>query len=74
MTVASLHSADSDNPFRPCTAGGHHNVTGLNLKGKREACSNSAGFHQVFIRCHQDDNIEFLRQCDRDDNEKISGT
>ena len=46
--------------YRPCTAGGHHNVTSLNLKGDRDPCSKN-GFREVFIRCNGDEVVEFIR-------------
>ena len=48
--------------YRPCTAGGHHNVTSLNLKGDRDPCSKN-GFREVFIRCNGDEVVEFIRVC-----------
>jgi hypothetical protein len=52
-------------PFRPCTADGHHNVTGLNLAGVTDACTadNNFGFREIFIRCHEDETIEVIRDC-----------
>ena len=46
--------------YRPCTAGGHHNVTSLNLKGDRDPCSKT-GFREVIIRCNGDEVVEFIR-------------
>ena len=46
--------------YRPCTAGGHHNVTSLNLKGDRDPCSKN-GFREVIIRCNGDEVVEFIR-------------
>lgn len=46
--------------YRPCTAGGHHNVTSLNLKGESDPCS-KGGFREVVIRCNGDEVVEFIR-------------
>lgn len=55
--------------YRPCTAGGHHNVTSLNLKGDRDPCSKT-GFREVIIRCNGDEVVEFIRDCDENDKPK----
>ena len=46
--------------YRPCTAGGHHNVTSLNLNTIDDPCSKE-GFREVIIRCNGDEVIEFIR-------------
>lgn len=56
--------AGAEIPIRSCTAGGHHNVTELSLKGNSDTCGSPGGFQEVFISCSEVEKIEFIRNCD----------
>lgn len=60
----------------PCTANGMHNVTSLEYSGETDACAASGGFHEVSLRCGDEDDsevkIKFFRRC-KPGQDRISG-
>lgn len=65
MSYTMLLKAELE--YKPCTADGMHNVTSLELRRQTNACATEAGFHEVSIRCGDDDDsdvkIQFFRRC-----------
>ena len=60
--------SEAEIELQPCTADGQHNVTSLELRKQTDPCATAAGFHEMSIKCGDDDDalekLEFIRSCD----------
>ena len=66
--IHATYIPEKDIASSPCTANGIHNVTGIDLKGQTDACSNPTGFVRVEARCSEEGQeiLHFIRECDDD--------